>query len=368
MSAQGKAIRDAIESKRELLAKAIVQQQWNRRPDLERRYGTSGFGTYLEDAHFSLQYLAEAIAASEPKFFVDYIAWAKIMLSSRNVPAEELADHLHVMRQVVSDALPSEMRESIFACVNAALSQFPQYPLQLPSFLVEGEQLSETAKSYLAAVLRYERHIAVQLVLDTVDGGTPINDIYRHVFEPCQREIGRLWQLNAITVAQEHYCTASTQLVMALLYPRMFAQKKVRIGSLVAACVAGELHEIGPRMVCDLLEMEGWDTIYLGANVPTAALLQILKVRRPDVLAISASMTFHINAVRQLIELLRNSGIDPKIKVIVGGHAFRNAPELWRDVGADGFAKDSLETIALLRWIHNEFLHHGAVSAPSSVF
>jgi hypothetical protein len=38
----------------------------------------------------------------------------------------------------------------------------------------------------------------------------------------------------------------------------------------VAACVSGELHEIGVRMLCDLLEMEGWNTIYLGANVPTA--------------------------------------------------------------------------------------------------
>jgi methanogenic corrinoid protein MtbC1 len=176
-----------------------------------------------------------------------------------------------------------------------------------------------------------------------------VKDIYCSVFERCQREIGRLWQLNMVTVAQEHYCTASTQLAMALLYPRIFAEKGIKIGTLVAACVPGELHEIGPRLVCDLLEMEGWDTTYLGANVPIAALLETVKTRRPHVLAISASMTFHVNVVRQLILALRGSNIAPLPQILVGGHVFRLAPELWRDVGADGFAKDSLETIELLK-------------------
>jgi methanogenic corrinoid protein MtbC1 len=60
-------------------------------------------------------------------------------------------------------------------------------------------------------------------------------------------------------------------------------------------------------------------------------------------------MTFHVNAVRQLILALRGSNIAPLPQILVGGYAFRLAPELWRDVGADGFAKDSLETIDLLK-------------------
>lgn len=349
MSQAGEKIRNAIESRRDVLAKAIVEQHWKSRPDLERRYGATGYSKCLEDANFHLRYLSEAIEASEPKLFVDYIAWAKVMLASRNVPSEDLANHLQVVRDVVADAVPSEMRELIRGYINTALSHLPQYPAQVLSFLEDGEPLAEIAKSYLAALLRYERHAATQLILDAVDAGTSVKDIYCHVFEPCQREIGRLWQVNMVSVAQEHYCTASTQLAMALLYPRMFAQKRTRIGTLVAACVPGELHEIGSRLVCDLLEMEGWDTVYLGASVPVTALLDTVKACHADILAISASMTFHINAVRQLILALRGSNIAPPPKILVGGYAFRLAPELWRDVGADGFAKDSLETIELLK-------------------
>jgi methanogenic corrinoid protein MtbC1 len=351
MSQAGEKIRDAIESMRDVLAKAIVEQEWNSRPDLERRYGATGYSKCLEDANFHLRYLSEAIGASEPKLFVDYVAWAKVMLASRNMPSEDLSNLLQVVRDVVAEALPSEMREVIRGYLNTALSHLPQYPAHVLSFLEAGEPVTEISKSYLAFLLRYERHAAIQLILDAVDAGTSVKDIYCHVFEPCQREIGRLWQVNMVSVAQEHYCTASTQLAMALLYPRMFAQRRTRIGTLVAACVPGELHEIGSRFVCDLLEMEGWDTIYLGASVPLTALLDTVKARHPNILAISASMTFHINAVRQLILALRGSNIAPLPKILVGGHAFRLAPELWRDVGADGFAKDSLETIELLkRW------------------
>ena len=63
-------------------------------------------------------------------------------------------------------------------------------------------------------------------------------------------------------MAQEHYCTAATQLIMSQLYPYIFTTgKNGRV--LVGTCVSGDLHEIGVRMVSDFFEMEGWDTFYL---------------------------------------------------------------------------------------------------------
>jgi MerR family transcriptional regulator, light-induced transcriptional regulator len=349
----GRAIREAIEGQRDTLAKAIVERQWKIRPDLELRYGAVGYAKCLEDAHYHLRYLCEAIDAAEPQLFSDYISWAKIMLASRKVLSEDLASHLQTLRDVVADNLPGEMGAVARDYVNAALDQLPQYPLELPVFLDDREPLAEMAKAYLNVLLRYERHSAAEMILAAVDSGTSIKDIYRYVFERCQRELGRLWQTNLVSVAQEHYCTASTQFVMALLYPKLFAQKKEKnMGSLLAACVPGELHEIGPRMLCDLMEMEGWQTIYLGANVPIPALVQTVKDRKPNVLAISAAMTYHIKIVRQLIGSLRDSDIGDAMTIVVGGYAFRSAESLWRNVGADGFAKDAVGMMELLKGRH----------------
>ena len=103
-----------------------------------------------------------------------------------------------------------------------------------------------------------------------------MKDIYLQVFQRSQYEIGRLWQMNKLTMAQEHYCSAATQLIMSLLYPRIFDTKKIG-ARLVAACVQGDLHEIGLRIVSDFFEIEGWDTFYLGANTPTSGILDTLR-------------------------------------------------------------------------------------------
>jgi len=56
MSQAGEKIRNAIESRRDVLAKAIVEQHWKSRPDLERRYGATGYSKCLEDANFHLRW------------------------------------------------------------------------------------------------------------------------------------------------------------------------------------------------------------------------------------------------------------------------------------------------------------------------
>jgi len=92
--------------------------------------------------------------------------------------------------------------------------------------------------------------------------------------------------------------------------------------------------------------MEGWDTYYLGANSPAQGVMQALAERDAQVLAISATMTFHLRAVENLIASVRASGRAGGVKVLVGGYPFNVEPELWRRVGADAHAADASEAVA----------------------
>jgi methanogenic corrinoid protein MtbC1 len=137
---------------------------------------------------------------------------------------------------------------------------------------------------------------------------------------------------------------------MSQLYPRIFSGER-RDRTVVATCVGGELHEIGVRMVADFFEMEGWDSYYLGANTPAVAILHALDERRADVLAISATMTFHVSAVTELIGRVRaharaSGGARTRPLILVGGYPFTVAPDLWRQVGADGSARDARDAVA----------------------
>ena len=201
------------------------------------------------------------------------------------------------------------------------------------------------AQKYLKALLQGERHRASRLILEAVDAGAKVKDIYLEVFQPSQLEIGRLWQMNLINVAQEHYCSASTQLIMSQLYPYIFATEKMG-KKLVATCVSGELHEIGIRMVSDFFEMEGWDTYYLGANTPLESVLKIIVDQNPDLVCLSATMTFHVGQVAQIIARIRElKDGQQRLAIMVGGYPFNVAPGLWKKIDADAGARDAQEAV-----------------------
>jgi methylmalonyl-CoA mutase cobalamin-binding domain/chain len=192
--------------------------------------------------------------------------------------------------------------------------------------------------------------------VNTVDAamraGLSMRDFYLDVVQPVQREIGRLWQLNRITVAEEHFCTASTQALMAQFYPQILSAP--RIGrKVVVACVGNELHELGIRMVADFFEMAGWDSIYLGANTPSQALVDLVCRERPHVVALGVTMTFHLGTVRSLVRRLRDDSRCSDVKIIVGGYVFHQREDLWRFIGADASAENAEEAVRVAEHILN---------------
>jgi MerR family transcriptional regulator, light-induced transcriptional regulator len=345
MSELNKTAARLLIEQRAPLAEAITARQYEAQPELLAKYGEAGRSKCLQDAGYHLSYLADSVAAASPSLFYDYVGWAKVMLGARGIPAGDLSRNLSIMREVVRQRCPPDLWGVVDEFFEAGLKRLPSLPTDLPTLFADSAPHGDLARQYLHLLLGGERHAASRLILDAVGAGVPVKDIYMHVFQASQREIGRLWQTNRLSVAQEHYCTAATQLIMAQLYPRIFRTEK-NGRRLVATSIAGELHEIGGRIVADFFEMEGWDTYYLGANSPTPAVVQTLAERKAQVLAVSATMTFHVRAVEELVAAVRASEGLRGVKVMVGGYPFNVEPELWRRVGADAYAADASEAVA----------------------
>jgi len=152
--------------------------------------------------------------------------------------------------------------------------------------------------------------------------------------------IGLLWETNQITVAEEHLATAIVGRMMAALYPR-FAQFNVTRGTAIVSAGPNEFHEVGARMVADFMEMDGWDVTYLGANTPATEILAILKRQKPFMLALSVATVFNLDTARRTIQIIKSDQETRRIKIMVGGLAFKDMPELWQNIGADGYAADA---------------------------
>lgn len=205
--------------------------------------------------------------------------------------------------------------------------------------------MASLARSYLEALLLRKRHRAIDLVMEALEEGTTIEDLYLHVFQMTQYEVGWLWENGVISVGHEHYCTNSTQMTMAMLYPRIFegAHGPRRI---VSACVQGELHELGVRMLADFFTIHGWDSDFLGANTPIDGVLRMLEEAPTDLLAISVTMHTNLENAERLIAAVRASH-GTKIPIFVGGYSIRTVGSLWRKLGADGTSHDARQAIDL---------------------
>ena len=324
----------AIEPQRATLADAIYDRQRQIQPGLDYAYDAAGHEKSRRDTGYHLAYLTEALLAARPVLFVDYIAWTRSVLKDYGIPTEHLKLNLVSMQQVLRERLPAPLQPGVDDLLGQAILHLEQTQPQTESFISSAAPLGPLARQYLDALLAGNRQQASTMIMEAVAAGAPIRDIYLHVFQPIQYEIGRLWQTNQISVAHEHFATAVTQLVMAQLYPHIFDTPK-HGRRLVATCVSDELHELGMRMVADFFEMDGWDTFYLGANTPATSIIRFLKETPADVLAISATLTLHVSQVARLISQIRP---ESEIRIMVGGYPFNISSDLWREVGADGYA------------------------------
>lgn len=337
---------DTVDRLKGVLAESVVQRSYELRPQLLERYGPRGREHCLRDTLFHLDYLANSLRAGDPDLFTQYAHWAHQMLAARNVPGADLVAALTELREAVEKHLPPDDYQLARKHLDRAAEAVQAGPPHSPSFVAPTHPLGPLAAAYLKALLAGKRHEAAQMILDAAEAGATVTDLYMHVFQATQHEVGRLWQLNRVSVAQEHYCSAATQLIMSQLYPRVFAAaRRLRRGRwAVATCVGGNLHEIGARMVADFLEMDGWDTAYLGASTPVAGIVASVKEHAARVLVLSAAMTTQISALQEVLVAMRAQC--PEVKVLVGGQLFERAPELWRTLGAHGWAADAPGAVA----------------------
>lgn len=339
-------IADQLRERSTAITDAVIANDYHRRPELLARYGESGRLLYKRDNDYHLSFLVEAMANEDPGLFVDYVVWARSMLITHGVLLEDLVNNLNRLKEAIEDQIDDEeTRTRAVQPIDMALEQLPSIADVPPSFISSGIRNGDLARDFLDLLLAGDRRKASELVLGAFENNNvPVKQIYLDVFQRSQREIGRLWQLNQISVAEEHYCTAATLAIMNQFYPSILNTPR-RGTRAVCCCVEGDLHEIGLRIVADFLELEGWDCDYVGANTPGAELLKMLEKAPPDLIAISATMTFHVEAVRSLIKLVRANKKLSDIPVLVGGRPFLISENLWQQVGADRAAVDGEDAV-----------------------
>lgn len=314
-------------------------------PEVAARFGAGAAGAWKAALAQRIVELATALRLGEPELFEARVAWARRAFGARAVPEEDLRASLDALRAVLTDELPETAAAAPAELLRAAAEQLDA-PVAVPdSFIDPDTRAGQLALAYLAAVLEGDSRKGMELVLDAVAGGMPVPEAYLGVLVPAQREIGRLWHAGELGIVEEHVVTYTTERLMTLLAHR--AERADPNGkTVVCAAVAGNAHDIAVRVLADFFDLSGWRAVHLGASVPASEMASAVQYFDADLVVISAALTVQLPKVAEAVAALRRIE-DRPVRVMVGGLAFSEAPEVWRKLGADGFAADAPGAVEL---------------------
>lgn len=172
---------------------------------------------------------------------------------------------------------------------------------------------------YVDALLAGNRSLCQRILTDLLNAKTSILDIYEFLIKRSLYQVGEMWESNQISVAREHLATSISETLLNDIYPELFSTKRVG-KKIILACVAKEQHTLGPKIIADIFEMHGWDSLFLGANVPERDLLNMINEEKPDVLGLSVSIFFNVVSLQRTLDVLNQTY--SKLPVLIGGQAF----------------------------------------------
>lgn len=300
------------------------------------------------DTRYNIDFLYTAYVLGEKKVMNTYAEWLYELMAgilkdrfTKEQVREYVIFHLEAIRKTIPDVVSPEKQQVLQELIEEAQQSIRDY---IPAEEQEKEfRYEKEIEEYMECLFRRDTRQAVDLIRQFSKRGIPLDDIYAEILSESMKRVGDLWHTAQITVDVEHYCTSVTQTAMSQMYDQLFDGER-KHKTILSVCPGMELHEMGARMVADVFENHGWDSIFLGAAVPVDYILDSVRENRPDLVTLSVSMPQHLmdceRAVREIKEKF------PDTKVAVGGVAFESTEDIWEKWPVDIYSKDVRELIA----------------------
>ena len=124
-------------------------------------------------------------------------------------------------------------------------------------------------------------------------------------------------------------------------------------GRVLIGTVEGDLHNIGKDIVVFLLEVNGFEVIDMGIDVPPATFVEKIQETQPAVVGLSGLLSLAFNSMKATVEAIENAGLRKEVKIMIGGGAVDEA--ICDYAGADAWGENAGSAVSLAqKWIEGE--------------
>jgi 5-methyltetrahydrofolate--homocysteine methyltransferase len=123
-------------------------------------------------------------------------------------------------------------------------------------------------------------------------------------------------------------------------------------GRVIIGTVEGDIHDIGKDIVVTMLDINGYEVMDLGVDVPIEQFVKAAREFRPRVIGLSGFLTLAYDPMKDTITAIRQE-CTGDIKFMIGGGQIDEHVRVY--AGADAFGNDAMDAVRLCeKWITTE--------------
>ena len=197
------------------------------------------------------------------------------------------------------------------------------------------------------AVVNMDEEGAVALAREAVATGV---DAYAAIDQGLVAGMGRAGQLfedEEYFIPELLMCSDAMYAALEILKPHLRNDGLEEKPKVVIGVVEGDTHDIGKNLVRIMLESSGFDVVDLGRDIAPAAFVDKVLEVGAKIIALSTLMTTTMDAMGQVVALLKERGARDKVKVMVGGGPISR--QFADRIGADGYSANAAGAVRLAK-------------------
>ncbi len=202
----------------------------------------------------------------------------------------------------------------------------------------------------VTAISEMQETDAIQLVEDLLEKNTNPMDII-HACQAAMDVIGKRFESGQAFIPELIMAGEIMKQISDIVKPRMTKEESaLKKGTVMIGTVEGDIHDIGKDIVVFILDVNGYEVIDLGVDVPVQTFVEKIKVHQPAVVGLSGLLTLVFDAMKDTVSAIDAAGLRDNVKIMIGGAPVDEQVKNY--TMADAWGKDAMEAVSLVKqWI-----------------
>jgi 5-methyltetrahydrofolate--homocysteine methyltransferase len=206
------------------------------------------------------------------------------------------------------------------------------------------------ADKFVQAIIDMQEKEALAMAQQMLDSGKSameVLDLCREAMDG----IGKRFEKGEYFISELLMGGEILRQIAVIAKPKMgAATQQKKLGKVVFGTVAGDIHDLGKDIVEFMLDINGFEVIDLGVDVPVNKFIEAIKEHKPQVVGLSCLITVAFDSMKQTVEAIKAAGLRDSVKIMIGGGTTDEQVKSY--AGADAYGKDAVAAVTLTKqWV-----------------